>query len=168
MSEWRGSNRLFNGWTGSRLVGPLPVDRSSVANKPVLLGLLVGQREVTGLLCSLSPAKRRALPEMEKQYDGASMREMRGVKSKINMQNKWNNKSSKNKTQLTDKSNETRSRKVVNQLRRKDIWGGSKNSSFPQPPKRNPTPQMTIRMKKRSRRRLGLMEERNNTWSKRD
>jgi len=90
MSEWRGSNRLFNGWTGSRLVGPLPVDRSSVANKPALLGLLVGQREVTGLLCSLSPAKRRALPEMEKRYDGASMREMQRVKSKINMQNKWN------------------------------------------------------------------------------
>jgi len=86
MSEWRGSNRLFNGWTGSGLVGPLPADRSSVANKPALLELLVGQRVVTGVLCSLSPAKRRALPEIENEMTEHA--ERRGQKFKKNVQNK--------------------------------------------------------------------------------
>ena len=71
MSEWRGSNRLFNGWMGSRLVArPLPADRSSVPNKPVVAwgSLEFGQWVVVaviGVLCSLPPAKRRALPETE-------------------------------------------------------------------------------------------------------
>ncbi len=72
MSEWRGSNRLFNGWIGSRLVArPLPADRSSVPNKPVVafgtleFGQWVAVVAVTGVLCSLPPAKRRALPETE-------------------------------------------------------------------------------------------------------
>lgn len=68
MSEWRGSNRLFNGWLSSRLGGPLPADRSSVPNKPaVALASLVDQWVATGFLCSLAPAKRRALPEIENQ-----------------------------------------------------------------------------------------------------
>ena len=66
MSEWRGSNRLFNGGLNCGLLAPLPADRSSIPNRSVVaLGSLVVQCAVTGFLCSLLPAKRKILPEIE-------------------------------------------------------------------------------------------------------